>query len=133
MWKTRMFRTGLWRSRMWRCRLQLQFLNKLFLIVPCHRRPERCFHIKGKPMPICSRCLCILAGYMMIPFLFLFKVGIIWGLLCQIPMLIDGLTQLKGWRQSNNLLRAATGLISGSGLSIGIVSSVRVLIEVLKQ
>ncbi|AJD93641.1 hypothetical protein JMA_43240 (plasmid) [Jeotgalibacillus malaysiensis] len=37
-------------------------------------------------------------------------------------MLVDGITQLKGWRTSTNTLRTVTGLMSGIGLSIGITS-----------
>ena len=22
----------------------------------CHQRPERCFHVHGRPMPVCARC-----------------------------------------------------------------------------
>jgi uncharacterized membrane protein len=37
------------------------------------------------------------------------------------PMAIDGLTQLLGLRQSNNILRFSTGLIAG--LLLGVVFS----------
>lgn len=35
-----------------------------------------------------------------------------------IPTAIDGLTQLKGYRESNNALRFFTGLLGGLGLGI---------------
>ena len=35
-----------------------------------------------------------------------------------IPTFIDGVTQLFGLRQSNNILRFVTGLIAGVGLVI---------------
>ncbi len=35
-----------------------------------------------------------------------------------IPTLIDGLTQLLGYRESNNILRLITGLSGGIGLMI---------------
>ncbi|MNU00078.1 hypothetical protein D3C72_2431140 [compost metagenome] len=38
-------------------------------------------------------------------------------------MLIDGYTQKWGWRKSNNFIRIVTGLLSGIGVSIGIVSA----------
>ena len=73
-------------------------------------------------MPICARCLAMLTGFFAIP-LFLFYPLPLWlGILLQFPMLIDGTTQLKGWRTSNNTLRTVTGLLSGIGLSIGITS-----------
>ncbi|WP_180953829.1 DUF2085 domain-containing protein [Bacillus sp. M6-12] len=104
-------------------------IRELFLYVPCHRKPERCYHIKGKPMPICSRCLSILLGYLFIPFLFFVDIPFWVGILLQFPMVLDGYTQLKGWRMSNNFLRTMTGLISGFGLSVGIVEVVRLLIS----
>jgi uncharacterized membrane protein len=35
-----------------------------------------------------------------------------------VPTFIDGTTQLKGTRESNNTLRFVTGLIGGIGLAI---------------
>lgn len=102
--------------------------TKALLTVPCHRKHERCFYIKGKPMPICSRCLSILVGYGFIPLLFAFHIPLWVGIVLQFPMVIDGYTQLKGWRTSNNTLRMITGLISGFGLSVGIVEAVRFLV-----
>jgi len=37
------------------------------------------------------------------------------GMILVIPALIDGYTQLRGWRMSNNGLRLVTGLLAGSG------------------
>jgi uncharacterized membrane protein len=102
-----------------------KIVYEAFLYIPCHRKPERCFHINGKPMPICSRCLSILIGYIFIPILFFWNIPFWIGICCQIPMLMDGITQLKGWRKSNNVLRAITGLLSGFGLSVCIVEAVQ--------
>lgn len=44
-----------------------------------------------------------------------------------IPTFYDGLTQLKGSRESNNFLRLSTGLIGGVGLAI-MVKAVKWLI-----
>lgn len=105
---------------------------RFFRTVPCHRKPERCYHIKGSPMPICSRCLSILLGYLFIPLIFLLPIDIpfYWGFICQIPMFIDGYTQLKKWRTSNNILRTITGLISGFGMSVLIVKGVKFILLV---
>lgn len=94
------------------------------LIIPCHRKSERCININGKPMRICARCLSMLLGYLSIPLMFHFPMPFWIGVFCQIPMIADGYTQMKKWRTSNNYLRVITGLISGIGLSICIVSSV---------
>ena len=103
-------------------------VDELVFLLPCHRKPERCFSIKGQPMPICARCFGILLGYMFIPFIFLIYIPFWISILCQIPMIIDGYTQLRKWRTSNNTLRLITGLISGLGFSIGIVRMVNFLV-----
>ncbi|MFP3124312.1 DUF2085 domain-containing protein [Ectobacillus funiculus] len=97
----------------------------LLKIVPCHRKRDRCLHINGKALPLCARCTGILAGYLFIPLLLLSSWHIpFWiGLLSQLPLLIDGYTQLWKWRTSNNILRLTTGLLSGFGLSVLIVAS----------
>lgn len=102
--------------------------------VPCHRKPERCFHMGGQPLPVCARCLGIMMGYLFIPILLLIPLGPPWpfGLLAQMPMLIDGGTQWLGWRQSNNLLRVATGLLSGWGLSVIVVDGALKLVQLIK-
>lgn len=79
-------------------------------------------------MPICSRCLSILLGYLFVPLFLVYPLPIWVGLLAQTPMLIDGFTQKWGWRQSNNFLRTITGLVSGIGLSIGIAGAVHFLV-----
>lgn len=81
-------------------------------------------------MPICSRCLFMLIGLCTFPF-FLFLATPIWfcyGILMQLPMLVDGLTQRFGKRTSTNPLRILTGSISGVGLAIMISSGIQLLI-----
>ena len=95
-------------------------LYGFFRTVPCHRREERCFHIGGEAMPICSRCLFILIGMLFLPLFLIYPLPIYIGFVLQVPMVLDGWTQLKRWRTSTNALRSATGLMSGLGLSIGI-------------
>ncbi|MGG1661123.1 DUF2085 domain-containing protein [Brevibacillus sp. NRS-1366] len=101
--------------------------------IPCHRLPERSLHVKGKQLPLCARCTAILLGYGSLPVLFWLSVPfpLFVGLLFQLPMLIDGLTQYAKWRESSNLLRVITGLLGGVGQSIVIVSAVAFLIDSL--
>ena len=96
----------------------------------CHQRPERCFELNGKPMPICSRCLGVYSGLIIgfllpvfIPRILFMDPNILLFLMLLFlaPMAIDGLTQLLGLRQSNNILRFCTGLVAG--LLLGIVFS----------
>jgi len=88
--------------------------------MPCHRLPARSFHFRGKPFPVCARCTGILLGFLGVPLLVAAKLLLpLWlGIVLNVPMLIDGVTQKKGWRVSNNPLRMITGLLSGVGLAI---------------
>jgi uncharacterized membrane protein len=107
----------------------VSLLRELILTIPCHRRPDRCLRFRGQPMPICARCLSILLGFLFIPPLFLLHPPLPWwwGVTLQLPMLVDGFTQKWGWRESTNLLRVTTGLLSGLGLSILVVWGARAL------
>jgi uncharacterized membrane protein len=104
------------------------------MIVPCHRKPERCFNMGGQPLPICARCTGILLGYLFIPAMLLITPPLPWavGMLAQLPMLIDGGTQSLGLRLSNNGVRVVTGLLSGWGLSVIVVAGARGLVELIK-
>ncbi|MDQ0245822.1 putative membrane protein [Bacillus fengqiuensis] len=97
--------------------LTLQFM-------PCHRKRERSLVIKGKQFPVCFRCMSILMGYIAVIPLYILSIAfpIYVAVLLNIPMLIDGYTQLKGWRESSNLLRMVTGLMSGIGQAMFIVT-----------
>jgi uncharacterized membrane protein len=110
-------------------------MKDLVYIVPCHRKPERCFHIKGKPIPLCTRCMGILLGFIAIPFLLYFQFALpFWVSVClQVPMVVDGYTQLKKWRMSTNLLRVTTGLVSGFGLANIVVYGSFLLVHIVKQ
>lgn len=106
-------------------------MNELLLdvislkFIPCHRKPERSFIIKGRQFPLCVRCMSILCGYLaVIPFYFMsFTFPFVLALLFNIPMIVDGFTQSKGWRISHNWLRAATGLASGIGQAMFIITA----------
>lgn len=95
----------------------------------CHRNPNRCLKImRDQNWRICTRCLFMNIGILLFPLLFYvtkeYELNLwLTGLFCmlfQVPMLIDGFTQNAKKRTSNNFLRAATGLVSGIGLSLGI-------------
>lgn len=93
--------------------------------IPCHRKPERSLIMKGKQFPLCVRCMSILCGYLaVIPFYFMsYTFSFVLAFLLNIPMLVDGFTQLKGWRISNNWLRTATGLAGGIGQAMFIITA----------
>lgn len=87
------------------------------VFVPCHRLPERALSFRGRQMPLCARCTGMLLGYLSYP-LFLFDaahLSLAVALLLNVPALADGVTQAAGLRTSTNILRLATGLLSGVG------------------
>lgn len=109
-------------------------MNVLNLI--CHRMPERSFFVKGYQFPVCARCTgfyisliiyFIYAYYFFVDYnLFL----LIFAILLLIPTVIDGLTQLFEYRESNNILRFITGIMGGIGLGI-IVKAIKWYIYII--
>lgn len=91
-------------------------INRLKL---CHQIPERSFHYKSKQFPVCARCTGILLGYCTIPLFYLeiIKIPISLIILLNIPLLIDSISQYLGLRESNNILRLITGILSGFACS----------------
>lgn len=104
--------------------------------VICHQLPERSFAVCGVPMPICVRCLGLTIGTVCATFvgLFLLPQGDLLGilrqyfflpensnlwlliavlLLCAVPMILDGGSQLIFPYNSPEPLRFVTGLIFG--------------------
>ncbi|WP_409299393.1 DUF2085 domain-containing protein [Peribacillus sp. SCS-26] len=100
-------------------------MKELLTLVPCHRMPSRCLHIKGKPMPLCARCSAMLIGYLFLPLILILPVHSPFWLcfLLMCPLLIDGFTQRWKWRESTNALRFITGLLFGIGQSLFISAS----------
>jgi len=85
----------------------------------CHSIPERCFCINNHRLPICARCTGILIGGIItiaINFILNPTLNLIFSVAFIIPMVIDGTTQLFGWRKSNNSLRFLTGFLAGIGI-----------------
>jgi uncharacterized membrane protein len=104
-------------------------------IIPCHRKKERSLIIKGKQIPLCYRCMCILIGYLFLPIILILQFDFpLWlGIILNGPMVLDGATQRMGIRVSNNLLRSITGLLSGAGQSIIIVNISQFLFEFISK
>ena len=100
----------------------------------CHQKEGRCFRYRGKPMPLCARCLgfyiSFIVGILAMTVLLLslgeartldpwYVIGIF--LLAQIPMFVDGGLQLKTGYESTNARRFATGIPSGLALGGALV------------
>lgn len=84
----------------------------------CHRKPERSFFFRGKQFPVCARCTGIHIGYIAMPF-FLFdviKFNLWVTIIFVLTTIIDGLAQAYLDRESNNLLRVTSGMLTGVGL-----------------
>jgi uncharacterized membrane protein len=93
-------------------------LSKILYQIPCHRRADRSLFFNGKQFPLCARCTAIYTAYLTLPFFAFIHKNIYFlllGILFQLPMFLDGFTQLLKWRESTNTLRMITGFMSGFG------------------
>ncbi len=95
----------------------------------CHQKADRSFFINGNEMPFCTRCTAIWLGLAIgLGFMVFFKIElnekfiflIILGL---VPIGVDGVVQLFGFWESNNVVRLITGLLVGiiCGMAIGVI------------
>jgi uncharacterized membrane protein len=103
---------------------------RLLFRVLCHGKPERCLELFGIAMPLCARCTGfyggVLAGLLFvraIPWL-RERVMRIVVLAALLPLAIDGLTQLAGFRESTNSLRLITGVVAGFAFGLWILSAI---------
>lgn len=83
----------------------------------CHGIPDRCFRIRGKPFPLCARCVGVLIGEIAsVAFLFLagFPAHIATLSMC-LPAVIDWSLQQFFGLMSSNRRRVVTGLLAGFG------------------
>jgi uncharacterized membrane protein len=93
--------------------------NYLVFSSLCHQLSERSFSLFGFKLAVCARCFGIyiglLSGALMYPLLNRGeKVPPPWLILVSIaPLALDGITQILGFRESNNLLRLVTGFLFG--------------------
>jgi uncharacterized membrane protein len=106
-------------------------MKEIILTIPCHRIPERCIHIKGKPMLLCARCFAMLIGYLFTPIALVLNINVpLWvPIVMTVPLLIDGFTQKWKWRKSSNLLRFITGMFFGIGQSLLISSMIYTIVQ----
>jgi uncharacterized membrane protein len=95
----------------------------------CHGDPVRSFWFRGRPFPLCARCTTLYPSMLIglsagIPIVVLLgpTSWMVFAAFCilEAPLVLDGLTQYKGWRRSNNFLRAVTGGLAGSGIGLAV-------------
>ena len=99
-------------------RLGPGFRTPLALALGCHGNPDRCLELSGWRMPVCARCVGIVAGNLAaLPY---FAVqgfpgpGIMLaGVALLLPALLDGGLQALTDYRSTNPRRVATGLMAG--------------------
>jgi len=107
-----------------------KFINFIYTFPICHRRQDRTFNFYGYYFPVCARCTGIYIGIILFliysPF---FTINyssyiLVFTFLMVLPLIIDGLTQYLGFRESTNTLRFATGFAAG----LGVVFLLKILI-----
>ena len=83
----------------------------------CHRREDRSFKIHGHFFPVCARCTGIFVGFALALLLISrgYIVSTYYAIAFIVPLLIDGLSQNFGQRESTNLIRLITGISFGIG------------------
>jgi len=95
----------------------------------CHQKVERSFIINGNQMPFCARCTAIWLGIAVgLGFMIFYKINLntkflILIFICFAPLGIDGVGQLFGFWESNNVIRFITGILTGiiCGIAIGVI------------
>lgn len=97
----------------------------------CHGRPERSFEIFGTAMPICARCTAIYAGmlvgviaFVAVPLLRRVALPGSVAIACVVPMVLDGLSQGTGLRESTNALRTVTGFLAATGPMLWVMAKI---------
>ncbi|HEC89912.1 MAG TPA: DUF2085 domain-containing protein [Thermoplasmatales archaeon] len=95
----------------------------------CHQRSDRSFFLNENQMPFCARCtgiwlgLAIGLGVSMRAMFGLSERLILFIVIGILPLAIDGLFQLFGLWESNNILRVTTGVLAGftTGIAIAVI------------
>lgn len=84
------------------------------IVMGCHCRPDRSFFWRGRQFPVCARCTGQLLGVLAIPLTCWAghpPVPVLFALL--LPMVLDGVIQLKTSYESTNVRRLITGFLFG--------------------
>ena len=88
----------------------------------CHRCSERSFFVRRRQFHVCARCTGLIAGFPVSILLLLAHIDPIVFAIFAISLLLDGWTQLVGWRESSNRLRFITGFGSSATLLPALIS-----------
>ncbi|MGM9567137.1 MAG: DUF2085 domain-containing protein [Clostridia bacterium] len=94
-----------------------RFLYKwLPILFGCHCRSDRSFFFRGKQFPICARCTGLGIGFLFSLSLFFWRPPLLLGVLLMVPLIVDGVLQLKTSYESRNPRRLITGILFAYGL-----------------
>jgi uncharacterized membrane protein len=98
----------------------------------CHQRPDRCFSIHGRPMPVCARCTGLYSGAALAGPLALFlAAGLSSGrarltvTLAALPTLISWGLEFAGLAHPSNSVRAIAALPLGFVAAWLVISTLR--------
>ena len=96
----------------------IKYKNKKLGFTLCHRREDRSIKLWGFQSPLCARCMGMVFGFVLA--IIVESVGTLLhpalALFLCAPLIIDGVSQNIGYRESTNLLRLITGILFGLGL-----------------
>lgn len=107
----------------------------------CHQKAERSLFLNGNEMPFCTRCtgiwlgIALGLGLMVFYILELNEKFLAIILISLVPIGIDGVGQLVGLWESENIIRLITGLLAGivSGVAIGVIIDEVKTIKIYKK
>jgi uncharacterized membrane protein len=85
----------------------------------CHQRPERCFRVAGRPLPVCARCTGLYAGAAIAAPVALLASGLSGrrarsiAVLAAVPTLVTWSVEAAGFVHPSNTVRAIAALPLG--------------------
>ena len=102
--------------------------------IACHQKDNRCLYVLGHKLGLCARCFSIYFSLLIF--------GLIWSLLANVrkkikpirfwlafllvtPLILDGLTQSLGLRESTTFLRIATGCLFSSAIALWVYPRIK--------
>lgn len=104
---------------------------RLLFRMMCHGIERRCLTLFGVPMPVCARCTAIYIGLIAAAGAFVLLRPLIEEramrmamFVAAVPMLLDGLTQATGLRESTNDIRLVTGFLAAFAFGLWTVTAV---------
>lgn len=104
--------------------------NKNYGFCFCHKMKDRSIWFFGLEKIFCSRCLGIIIGGIIGILLAIsgFFLNVFFSIIFLLPLIIDGLYQATGKKESTNFVRLITGFLFGLGLQ-SIVGTITIFLR----